>query len=175
MSPFRRRRWTWILDTHVAGYHHTVIFGGPNADGWEQVGLLSLALAGGAVIGVERELRGKAAGMRTQALIATGAALFMLISKFGFGDVVGAHVTLDPSRVAAQIVTGIGFIGGGLIFVQGSDVHGLTTAASVWISAAFGAACGADLVGPALVTLALYAIANGPLRMLEGRLRGSRR
>jgi putative Mg2+ transporter-C (MgtC) family protein len=69
----------------------------------------------------------------------------LIISKYGFSDVLGSHVVLDPSRVAAQIVSGIGFIGGGLIFVRGDAVRGLTTAAIVWITAAIGMACGARL------------------------------
>jgi|SRR5579871_1540302 len=147
------------------------MFGGPNANGWVQLGLLALALVAGAAIGFERELRRKDAGMRTHALISVGAALFVLVSKFGFHDVLGPQVTLDPSRVAAQIVTGVGFIGAGLIFIRRDDVHGLTTAASVWVSAAIGAACGAQLVGPALITVALYGVTNVPIRFLEKRLK----
>jgi putative Mg2+ transporter-C (MgtC) family protein len=97
-------------------------------------------------IGLERELRRKSAGLRTNALVGVGACLFMLISKFGFDDVLGRYVTLDPSRVAAQIDSGIGFIGAGLIFVRRDAVRGLTTAAVAWVTAAIGAACGAGLL-----------------------------
>src|SRR3984957_10003302 len=84
--------------------------------GWRQIGELSAAFALSSLIGVEREIRQKAAGLRTHTLVGTGAALFLLVSKYGFGDVlVNGRVVLDPSRVAGQIVSGIGFIGGGLI------------------------------------------------------------
>jgi len=72
------------------------MFGGPGADGWEQCGLLALAVVLGIIVGLEREARHKDAGTRTHALVALGAALFMLVSKFGFGDVIGTHVSLDP-------------------------------------------------------------------------------
>jgi putative Mg2+ transporter-C (MgtC) family protein len=115
--------------------------------GWKQAAELGTALLLSACIGVEREFRQKDAGLRTHTLVGLGAALFMLVSKYGFNDV--AHpglVVLDPSRVAAQIVSGIGFIGAGLIFVRRDSVRGLTTAASVWVTAAVGAAAGAGLL-----------------------------
>jgi putative Mg2+ transporter-C (MgtC) family protein len=124
-----------------------------NVDGWLQVCELGLGLALSAVIGLEREIRQKSAGLRTHTLVGVGAALFMLISKYGFSDVlVKGLVIVDPSRVAAQIVTGIGFIGAGLIFVRRDAVRGLTTAASIWVTAAVGAAAGAGL--PVLATTA---------------------
>ena len=108
--------------------------------------LLLLALVLSAVIGLEREIRQKSAGLRTHTLVGVGAALFMLVSKYGFGNVLQPeHVILDPSRVAAQIVSGIGFIGAGVIFVRRDAVRGLTTAAVVWVTAAVGMACGAGL------------------------------
>jgi putative Mg2+ transporter-C (MgtC) family protein len=124
--------------------------------GLKQVGELALAFGLSSLIGLEREWRQKSAGLRTHALVGLGAALFLLISKYGFSDVLGNHVILDPSRVAAQIVTGIGFIGGGLIFVRGDAVRGLTTAAAVWITAAIGMACGAGLALLALAVTAAY-------------------
>jgi putative Mg2+ transporter-C (MgtC) family protein len=117
----------------------------PNGQGLRQIGELALAFGLSSAIGLEREWRQKSAGLRTHTLVGTGAALFLLVSKYGFSDVLGRHVALDPSRVAAQVVTGIGFIGGGLIFVRGDAVRGLTTAAIVWITAAIGMACGAGL------------------------------
>jgi putative Mg2+ transporter-C (MgtC) family protein len=94
------------------------------------------------LIGLEREIRHKSAGLRTHTLVGFAAALIMLVSKYGFGDVLAANiVVLDPSRVAAQIVTGIGFIGGGLIFVRRDSGRGLTTAAIVWLTTAVGMAC----------------------------------
>jgi putative Mg2+ transporter-C (MgtC) family protein len=122
--------------------------------GWKQVGELGLAFALATLIGLEREWRQKSAGLRTHTLVGVGAALFMIVSKYGFGDIVGPHVSLDPSRVAAQVVSGIGFIGGGLIFVRGDAVRGLTTAAIVWITAAVGMACGAGLALLAIVATA---------------------
>jgi putative Mg2+ transporter-C (MgtC) family protein len=117
-----------------------------SGQGWVQLGELGLAFALSALIGLEREIRHKSAGLRTHTLVGFGAALFMLVSKYGFMNVlIDNRVVLDPSRVAAQIVTGIGFIGGGLIFVRRTNVRGLTTAAIVWLTAAVGMACGAGL------------------------------
>ncbi|WP_310741407.1 MgtC/SapB family protein [Microbispora sp. H10670] len=111
----------------------------------EQAVDLAIALVLSAAIGAEREIRQKSAGLRTHTLVGFGAALFMLVSKHGFSDLLGEHVTLDPSRVAAQIISGIGFIGGGLIFVRRDAVKGLTTAAAVWLTAGVGMAAGAGL------------------------------
>jgi putative Mg2+ transporter-C (MgtC) family protein len=114
--------------------------------GWRQIGELTLAFALSSLIGLEREVRQKAAGLRTYALVGTGAALILIVSKYGFTNVtVRGLVVVDPSRVAAGIAAGIGFIGGGLIFVRRDSVHGLTTAAIVWVTAAIGMACGAGL------------------------------
>ncbi|MPZ79745.1 MAG: MgtC/SapB family protein [Actinophytocola sp.] len=113
--------------------------------GWSQIAELGLALVLSAAIGLEREVRQKSAGLRTHTLVGFASALIMLVSKYGFFDVLGEHVTLDPSRVAAQIVSGIGFIGGGLIFVRRDAVRGLTTAAVVWLTSAVGMAAGAGL------------------------------
>jgi putative Mg2+ transporter-C (MgtC) family protein len=121
---------------------------------WKQIGELALAFGLSSLIGLEREWRHKPTGLRTHTLVGAGAALFVIISKYGFSDVLGPDVTLDPSRVAAQIVTGIGFIGGGLIFVRGDAVQGLTTAAIVWMTAAIGMACGAGMALIALVATA---------------------
>ncbi|MFC3996469.1 MgtC/SapB family protein [Nocardiopsis sediminis] len=116
-----------------------------SGQGWQQLLALFIALLLCSLIGLERQLRQKSAGLRTHTLVGLGAALFMVISKFGFGDVVGGAVTLDPSRVAAQIVSGVGFIGAGLIFVRQDIVRGLTTAATIWLAAAVGTAAGAGL------------------------------
>jgi putative Mg2+ transporter-C (MgtC) family protein len=123
---------------------------------WEIIWRLGLALVLSSAIGLEREMRQKAAGLRTNALVGVGAAAFMLVSSYGFADVIGNHVTLDPSRVAAQIVSGIGFIGGGIIFVRRDIVRGLTTAAAVWVTAAVGMACGGDLPIVAGMTTLIY-------------------
>jgi putative Mg2+ transporter-C (MgtC) family protein len=127
----------------------------------KQFAELAVAFVLSAAIGLERELRRKSAGLRTHTIIGTAAALFLLVSKYGFTDVLTkGTVELDPSRVAAQIVTGIGFVGGGLIFVQGDHVKGLTTAATVWLVTAVGMAAGAGLPWLALaVTLAYFVVA----------------
>jgi putative Mg2+ transporter-C (MgtC) family protein len=114
---------------------------------------LTLAFVLSALVGLEREIRQKSAGLRTYTLVGVSAALFMLISKYGFMDVLASgRVVVDPSRVAAQVVSGIGFIGGGVIFMRRDIVRGLTTAASVWLTAALGMACGAGLPVLALAT-----------------------
>jgi putative Mg2+ transporter-C (MgtC) family protein len=128
--------------------------GDASGQGWLQVGELALAFALSSLIGLEREWRQKSAGLRTHTLVGVGSALFLIVSKYGFFDVLADDVVLDPSRVAAQIVSGIGFIGGGLIFVRGDIVRGLTTAAIVWVTAAIGMACGAGLWLLALVVTA---------------------
>nr|WP_090946845.1 MgtC/SapB family protein [Nonomuraea jiangxiensis] len=119
--------------------------GGFAGQGWVQLGELGLALLLSAAIGLEREIRHKSAGLRTHTLVGFAAALMTLVSKYGFADVLGDDVVLDPSRVAAQIVSGIGFIGAGLIFVRRDAVRGLTTAAVVWLTCAVGMAAGAGL------------------------------
>jgi putative Mg2+ transporter-C (MgtC) family protein len=132
-----------------------------------QFGELALALVLSSLIGLEREFRAKSAGLRTHTLVGVAAALIMLVSKYGFADVLGQPtIALDPSRVAAQIVSGIGFIGGGLIFVQRDVVRGLTTAAIIWLTAAVGMACGAGLPLLALfVTAAHFLVVYGYTRV----------
>ncbi|HWM59894.1 MAG TPA: MgtC/SapB family protein [Pseudonocardia sp.] len=99
-------------------------------DQWAVLPPVLLALLLTALIGIEREARAKSAGLRTHTLVGFGAAVIMIISKYGFADLLGIdHIALDPSRIAAQVVSGIGFIGGGLIFVRQDIVRGLTTAA----------------------------------------------
>jgi putative Mg2+ transporter-C (MgtC) family protein len=130
--------------------------GEPLGQGWVQIGELALAFGLSALIGLEREIRQKSAGLRTYTLVGVAAALIMLVSKYGFANVLSERVILDPSRIAAQIVTGIGFIGGGLIFVRRDSVRGLTTAAIVWLTAAVGMACGAGLPVLAVFVTALH-------------------
>ncbi len=143
-------------------------------DSWRQAGELGLALLLCAVIGLECEIRQKNAGLRTHALVGVGAALFMLISKYGFSDVLQPRqVVLDPSRVAAQIVTGVGFLGAGLIFVRRDSVRGLTTAAGVWLTAAVGAAAGAGLPVLAALTTGAYLLVTLAFPRLTRRLPAS--
>lgn len=131
-------------------------FGGVG-QGSRQIAELFAAFGLTALIGLEREVQGKSAGLRTQTIVGTAAALIMLVSKYGFGDVlVHDLVVLDPSRVAAQIVSGIGFLGAGIIIVRRGSVHGLTTAASVWESAAIGMAAGSGLLLLACTVTAMH-------------------
>ncbi|WP_245918781.1 MgtC/SapB family protein [Actinomadura mexicana] len=137
--------------------------------GWVEIGELLLAMVLSAAIGLERGLRNKSAGLRTHTLVGVGAALFMLVSKYGFENVPG-NVSLDPSRVAAQIVSGIGFIGGGLIFVRRDAVRGLTTAAVVWVTAAVGMAAGGGLPVLAVAVTAIHFLVVYGLSGLTKRL-----
>ncbi|WP_433228146.1 MgtC/SapB family protein [Actinomadura formosensis] len=127
----------------------------PTGQGLVQIGELLLAMVLSALIGLERGLRNKSAGLRTHTLVGVGAALFMMVGKYGFQDVPGT-TSLDPSRVASQIVSGIGFIGGGVIFVRRDAVRGLTTAAVVWVTAAVGMAAGAGLPILAVAVTAVH-------------------
>jgi putative Mg2+ transporter-C (MgtC) family protein len=141
---------------------------------WDLIWRIGLALLLSASIGLDRELRQKSAGLRTYTLVGVGSALFMLISKYGFFDVLAANeVVLDPSRVAAQIVSGIGFLGAGLIFVRRDSVRGLTTAAGVWLTAAVGAAAGASLPVLAIATTLAYFVTVWVLAPLTQRLPAS--
>lgn len=106
--------------------------------------VFTAAILGG-VIGFEREYRAKEAGLRTHFLVAMGSALFMIVSQYGFNAVLSTSITLDPSRVAAQVVSGIGFIGAGTIIFQKHVIKGLTTAAGLWVTSAIGLACGSGL------------------------------
>jgi putative Mg2+ transporter-C (MgtC) family protein len=141
---------------------------------WDLIWRIGLALVLSASIGLDRELRQKSAGLRTYTLVGVGSALFMLISKYGFYDVLKpGEVILDPSRIAAQIVSGIGFIGAGLIFVRRDSVRGLTTAAGVWLTAAIGAAAGASLPALAVATTLAYFVVVWVLAPLARRLPAS--
>lgn len=108
----------------------------------EYVIRIVIAVVLGFAIGLERKIRFKEAGMRTHTIVAAGACLFMLISKYGFGDADGNY---DVERIAAQVVSGVGFLGAGMIMYRKQAVHGLTTAAGVWITAGVGLATGAGM------------------------------
>lgn len=139
------------------------------------VRVLVATVLGGAV-GMERERSERAAGLRTHAMVGLGAAAFMILSAFGFKDILGTPaVVLDPSRVAAQIVTGIGFLGAGTIIFQREVVRGLTTAASIWAVAAIGAAVGGGMYGLAGGTTVLTLGVLAGLKPVENRwFRGRR-
>jgi len=137
--------------------------------------LLRVVLAGilGGAIGAEREIREREAGLRTHMLVSIGAALFTLVSAYGFSDFHFSNasgITYDPTRIAAQVVTGIGFLGAGAIIRQGLSVRGLTTAASLWVVAAIGLATGAGYYSAALVTTVVVLVSLWPLRILAFRL-----
>ena len=133
--------------------------------------LLRVVLAGvlGGAIGVEREIREREAGLRTHLLVAVGAALFTLVSAYAWHDFHFSNqsgVTYDPTRIAAQVVTGIGFLGAGAIIRQGLSVRGLTTAASLWVVAAIGLATGAGYYSAALITTVVVLVSLWPLRIV---------
>src|SRR6185369_114920 len=134
---------------------------------WLEALVRIAAAAGlGGLIGLERELDEKAAGLRTQMLVAVGSALFTLVGAYGFEDFPAR--TVDPTRVAAQVVTGIGFLGAGIIFRQGFNVRGLTTAASLWLVAAIGMAAGAGFWKGAVITTIVALISLRPLESMKG-------
>lgn len=115
---------------------------------WNEIVIrLLLASLFGALIGLERERKDWTAGMRTHMMVCVGSSLIMMVSAFGFSDILGtANVSLDPSRVAAQVVSGIGFIGAGTImFLRPGTIRGLTTAAGLWTVAAIGLATGGGM------------------------------
>ena len=137
---------------------------------WEEV-LLRLALAAvlAGAIGIEREIREREAGLRTHMLVALGSALFTITSAYGFRDFLvqgGSVVQADPTRIAAQIVTGIGFLGAGAIIRQGVAVRGLTTAATLWAAAAIGLAAGAGYYSAAVMTTIVAIVLLWPLRIV---------
>jgi putative Mg2+ transporter-C (MgtC) family protein len=139
--------------------------------GWAEI-LARLALAAGlgAIIGLERELRDRYAGLRTHLLVALGAALFTLVSIYGFNGLhFGNGVSVDLSRVAAGVVTGVGFLGAGAIIRQGATVHGLTTAATLWAAAAIGMAAAAGFYSAAVLATAITLLILWPLRLFESR------
>jgi putative Mg2+ transporter-C (MgtC) family protein len=134
---------------------------------------LSVAAALGGAIGAEREFRERQAGLRTHLVVCVGSALFTIVSAYGFREFLvhgGSVVRADPTRIAAQIVSGIGFLGAGAIIRQGLSVRGLTTAATLWLVAAIGMACGAGYYSAAMIATAGALITLGPLRIVAYKL-----
>lgn len=131
---------------------------------------LPVAAGLGMVIGIERELREQAAGLRTHMLVAIGACLFTLVSAYGFEGFTDGTPS-DPSRVAAQIVTGIGFLGAGAILREGLSVRGLTTAASLWVVAAVGMAVGLGMYWASGIAVGITVLSLWALRPFRRRLR----
>jgi len=136
--------------------------------------LLCLAFLLSATVGLERHRNLKSAGLRTHALVGVGSAVFTLVSAYGFSNVTGQDAIVDPSRIAAQVVSGIGFLGAGVIFVRQNTVAGLTTAASIWMSASIGMACGAGSPVLAIAATLLHLLAVWSLRKLGNRIRQPR-
>jgi putative Mg2+ transporter-C (MgtC) family protein len=140
----------------------------PSLVWWQDLLRLAVAAGLGGAVGLERELREREAGFRTHMLVAVGSALFTLVSAYGFHDFLvhgGSVVRADPTRIAAQIVTGIGFLGAGAIIRQGFSVRGLTTAATLWVVAAIGMASGAGYYSAAVLTTAIALLLLWPLRI----------
>lgn len=128
---------------------------------WQIIARLILAGILGGFIGLERESHGRPAGLRTHILVCLGASLIMIISAYGFSQFAGVR---DPARLAAQVVSGIGFLGAGTIMREGANIRGLTTAASLWVVAGIGLAVGSGSYMPAIITTVL---AVGTLTLLD--------
>lgn len=141
----------------------------------ELAGRLGAALVLGATIGFEREVNGQVAGLRTHMSVALGAALFAIVSVYGFDEFVGpraeSNVQVDVTRVASNIVTGVGFLGGGAILKEGSSVRGVTTAASLWVTAAVGLAVALGMYSMACLTALALILCLTLLRAPRLRLR----
>jgi putative Mg2+ transporter-C (MgtC) family protein len=137
--------------------------------------LIRIAVAGvlGGLIGIERQLRAKDAGLRTHMLVGIGSAMFMIVSKYGFEDILNqSHVSFDPSRVAAQVVSGMGFLGAGTIIIQKQIVKGLTTAAGLWVTAAIGLVIGSGLYEIGVYGTVLTLLVLEVFRQISNRLIG---
>ncbi len=149
---------------------------------WESAGRLGLALVLGALIGAQRELDGRPAGLRTHALLALATALFGLLSIGAFEPFVveraESNVQVDVTRIASYVVAGVGFIAGGTIVKNGKrDIHGLTTAAALLLAAAVGLACGLGALAPALIATAATVVVlllDVPVQRVSARLRRTR-
>lgn len=126
-----------------------------------------LAIILGFIIGIEREMTNKAAGLRTNILVCIGSCLFTILSLYGFSNALSVYPMGDPARVAAQILTGIGFIGGGTVLRHGTSVFGLTTAATLWVTASVGMACGCGKFDIAVICTVLSVATLTLIRIFE--------
>lgn len=145
----------------------------PDIPAWDIALRLLAAAALSGAIGLEREMRERAAGLRTHMLVGVGAALFTLVSAYAWGDFIfdrSRGTAFDPTRIAAQVVTGIGFLGAGAILRQGLSVRGLTTAAGLWVVAAIGMATGAGYYSAAVLGTAIVLVSLWPLRIAAHQL-----
>ncbi len=136
---------------------------------WDMVLRLATATILGGLIGLERERLDRAAGLRTHALVSVASALIMVVSAYGFPVPAGAEGSLDPSRMAAQVVSGIGFLGAGVIIFRENSIRGLTTAATIWSVAGVGLAAGGGLYAPAIVGTAFMLLIQAGFKPLEQR------
>ncbi len=146
---------------------------GPDLELWEGCLRLLIVVVLAGAIGLERELRDQEAGLRTHMLVGLGAALFIIVGVYSwaeldFGNQVG--IVLDPSRVVAYVVTGIGFLGAGTIIKHGTNIKGLTTAASLWVVAAIGVAVGAGDYALGVIATAIVLLSLWPLRIIANAL-----
>jgi putative Mg2+ transporter-C (MgtC) family protein len=142
---------------------------GPDLALWEGIARLLVVIVLAGAVGLERELRDQEAGLRTHMLVGLGAALFVITGNFAWSELEfgnDAGVVLDPSRVVAYVITGIGFLGAGTIIKHGISIKGLTTAASLWVVAAVGVAIGAGEYGLGVVATAVVLLSLWPVRML---------
>lgn len=128
-----------------------------------------VALLLGGIIGLEREKRGRSVGFRTHILVCVGSALIMLVSLY-MHDAYAGNTTIDPSRIAAGVVTGIGFLGAGTIIRSSEHIVGLTSAASVWVSAAIGLAVGCGYFSGAFISTAIAYFTLSPLKAIEKKV-----
>jgi putative Mg2+ transporter-C (MgtC) family protein len=143
---------------------------------WHITLRLLLALLLGGIIGLEREQNNHAAGLRTHILVCLGSTLIMLLSMYGFNAFVNeTNVRIDPARLAANVITGIGFLGAGTIVFNGSSISGLTTAASLWVVAAIGLSIGAGFYYPAIISTVMVFISLYILNKVEKRWIRSRK
>lgn len=152
------------------------------ATGWplpetygQQVLAVTAAFVLCSLLGLERHFHQKNAGVKTHVLVGVGSCLFTLVSAYGFAPVLTESIHTDPARIAAQIVSGIGFLGAGVIFVNHDAVRGLTTAATIWLSAAIGMACGASMIPIAVFTLLIHYLAIFVVGPLASRIPASHR
>ena len=145
----------------------------PELETWDALVRLVVAAGLGGAIGLERELRDHEAGFRTHLLVALGACVFTLVSAYAWTDWTFSTregIVFDPTRIAAQIVTGIGFLGAGAIIVRGINVRGLTTAATLWVVAAIGMAAGTGYYAVAVGATGLVLVSLGPLKFVSARM-----
>jgi len=145
----------------------------PELETWDVLLRLLVAAVLGGAIGFEREIRDHEAGFRTHLLVSVGACVFTLVSAYAWTDWTFSTprgMVFDPTRIAAQIVTGIGFLGAGAIIVRGISVRGLTTAATLWVVAGIGMAAGTAYYAVAIGATALVLVSLGPLRIVSKRM-----